>query len=76
MSFFVNKLGPMPTNRTSNLTSDTAPEDPRSATFAPAVAVARATAQVKAQEAQGGAKAPQSPPAPAPEPEKKKKGWF
>jgi hypothetical protein len=82
MSFFVNKLGPLPDD-TTNLTNDhikrtAADRDKlaasRAGTAAPAVAVAQASAQVKAQQAQAG-KAP-PPPAPAPEPEKKKKGWF
>jgi len=82
MSFFVNKLGPLPdgnTNVTHEHAERTAADRDklaasRAGTAAPAVAVAQASAQMKAQQAQGGNAPP--PPAPAPEPEKKKKGWF
>jgi hypothetical protein len=79
MSFFVNKLGPMPDNNyTAGQVDRTTAEREKLAasrvgTAAPAAAVAQASAQAKVQQAQA-AKAP--PPAPAPEPEKKKKGWF
>ena len=79
MSFFVNKLGPMPdSSYTDKHVDRTTPAGenragPRPGTAAPPAAVAQASAQVKAQQAPA-AKAPS--PAPAPEPEKKKKGWF
>ena len=79
MSFFVNKLGPMPDSSYTDKHVDRTTADreklaaSRTGTAAPTAAVAQASAQVKAQQAPA-AKAP--PPAPAPEPEKKKKGWF